>query len=472
MRARRGWLLIIALTGASAPARGEVELELAERVPETIDAWVEAQVKGDAAAYAKLYHRDFTGLEGAPPALVRVSRAGWLERSRRALGKHERVRVEKIFLQVVSEKVARVRLTEVRESGGRTVLTRKELTLALRGKALLIRGERSLGAVAPEAERLKQAAPVLGQRVVLSADPREDWGTGPVRAEKTPRQSIRVVRDVALAKLPAELRAWVGRRVQLLGIKGALCQAKISRLELIGRVEGMESETLDDQMHNASRLLVGVLTGAPRACALAFWARSVSLPAPRVTPALPPEAALKDAALAAFRALPEHRRIQASYRRWQRTPPEGQKAPKKPKAARWDEADGKPKVVVLRSSSPSLTLVSVSASAWVSDEEGGCQDSYRTALWGLWEVEAGAAGKAPRLRLRNRPNEGVSLRPAAMADLDGDGQVEILIDEFSDRNQPNPTGQYLQLDHGILYQREGTFDDLEGLAVPVLICPC
>ncbi len=452
MRVASAASLVVALTFNST-VRADEDEDLPGSARELVAAWVEAQARGEAAAHAKLYHRAFSARQGAQ----KLDRARWLAERQPLLGKP--VRVEQVHLWPGAKEV-RVYLTEVRSAGNREERTRKRLELALEGKALRIRGEQALGALAPPGERLKQAALVLGRRVVLSAETREEWASGKPRAEPSPQaSSVRVAHDVAVAKLPAELRAWVGRELQLVGAKGVLCKAKVARLELIGRVDGLESSSLEDQWANASRLLVGVLS-LPKGCGGALFARAASLPAPRVFPAEAPDAALQRAALAAFRALPAYTKLQADYRRWQK-----KHAPSS-KAARWEEADGK--LTVLRASSPAL--VSVSASAWVSGDKGGCQDAFRASLFALFEVAPG--GAAPRLSLRSRPSAGISLTPLAASDLDGDGRLELLFGSFGDQNQPNATGQYYQLDLGVLRAHEGVYDDLVGLELPVLICPC
>jgi hypothetical protein len=445
-------LVVLLIFGCTALAdEGE---GLAERARALVSAWGEAQTQGEAEAYAKLYHRTFSARQGAK----KLDRARWLAERRALLGKP--LRAEQLQLRVGAKEVW-VHLTEVRGAAGREERTRKLLVLALEGKVLRIRGEQVLATLAPAAERLRQAALVLGKRVVLSSEPRDEWASGKPRAEAAPQDhSIRVVHDVTSAKLPAELRAWVGRELQLLGGKGVLCKAKVKRLELVGRVDGLETSSLEDQWANASRLLVGVLV-LPKGCSGALLARVASLSSPRVFPAEAPDEKLGSAALAAFRVLPAYAKLQADYRRWRAKHAPGSKA------ARWDEADGKPKLTVVRGSP---ALVSVSAGAWVSSDKGGCQDSFRASLFAIWEVTPG--GAAPRLSLRSRPSAGVSLRLLAASDLDGDGRLELLFGSFGDLNQPNAAGQHYQLDRGILHVRDGVYDDLEGLELPVLICPC
>jgi len=191
---------------------------------------------------------------------------------------------------------------------------------------------------------------------------------------------------------------------------------------------------------------------------------SAQLPAelrPRSFPAEAPDAALRRAALAAFRSLPVHSQLQADYARWRRRCGDATKVP------RWDEADGVPRLAVMRAAS--TALVSVSAGVWIAPDKAGCGDSFQTSLWALFEVTG--SGTAARLRLRSRPAAGLSLTPLAASDLDGDGQLELLIGGFGDQNQPNAAGQAYQIDHGILRARDGSYEDLEGLELPVLICP-
>lgn len=455
--------LVVWTAAQAAPV--DTVAKLAGSARELLQSWAEAQRRGDHAAYSRLYHPAFSGSSGSGRTAVRLNRAQWLAERRKGLGKP--LQVSRVYLQATANDV-RVHFTEAREAGGRRELTRKVLWLVRGGAALRIRGEGTLATLAAEGERRRQLALVLGQRVVLSSEVEGAWASGPERAEKAPQeQSIRVTREVALARLPPELRAWVGRKVRLLGPAGERCQATVSRLQLVGRVDGMEGEPPADQWQSASHLLTGVLGGDRKACAGATWARAASLPAPRVHAAQPADAKLRSAALAAFRALPEHRTQQAAFRRWQQ--PDKQKK-RLPQVASWDEADGKPEVVVIRT--PARTLIAATGKAWVGDD-GGCRNTFQAALWALWEVEGeGATDAPPRLLLRSRPCPGISLVPTAATDLDGDGALELLFRSARDLSQPNAAGQSLQLDVGVVHERSGFFDDVEGLEVPVLVCPC
>ena len=87
----------------------------------------------------------------------------------------------------------------------------------------------------------------------------------------------------------------------------------------------------------------------------------------------------------------------------------------------------------------------VYVNAWAGT---GCEELGGT-LWALWEV------RDDRLILRNKPEENVEARePRAAVDVDGDGVLEILLDE------------------GIL-RRAGEYHGWpEQLDVPFHDCPC
>ena len=77
-----------------------------------------------------------------------------------------------------------------------------------------------------------------------------------------------------------------------------------------------------------------------------------------------------------------------------------------------------------------------------------------------------------RLVLRNQPDPAMFLQPNAAVDLDGDGQPELLFDAFSDGSAGNATGQPQRLENGVVRVLGGQYVDVEGVELPVYICPC
>jgi hypothetical protein len=172
---------------------------------------------------------------------------------------------------------------------------------------------------------------------------------------------------------------------------------------------------------------------------------------------------LQKQALAAFRALPEARTIQQRFARWHAG--EHGAATRVPD---WFGGSNDRPAVVRMMTMPAggPVLVSVSASFSV----GGCEAGAAGSLWGLWQVE-GTPG-APRLVLRNQPDESIHLQPSAAVDTDGDGRPEILFGRFSDDSKRNVYGQAETLDNGFVRALGDSYVGIEGVALPIFVCPC
>jgi hypothetical protein len=83
-----------------------------------------------------------------------------------------------------------------------------------------------------------------------------------------------------------------------------------------------------------------------------------------------------------------------------------------------------------------------------ADVGESCGDDFVARLWGVWEL----AGN--KLVDRNAPDANGYVEPEAAADVDGDGVLEILIDE------------------GILRRAGDRYGAPEHLDLPDHDCPC
>jgi len=159
---------------------------------------------------------------------------------------------------------------------------------------------------------------------VVIADAKDDWGTGPITIEKSPsEQDVRLVmsRAIDAKQLPAALRAWDGRRLQ---IGDDRCAATITELQLLAVSEpehesGFWNRAVRPLPPRGEALstwrashvwLVGNYPG----CANRRWARAGDLKAAAIaTPTIITDK-VRDDALASFRALPAYRTVQARFR--------------------------------------------------------------------------------------------------------------------------------------------------------------
>lgn len=188
---------------------------------------------------------------------------------------------------------------------------------------------------------------------VLAASGARD-AAGAVLAEGPPRLvetdvegAFAAERAVAVGRLPAESRALVGRRVRLVGARGATCEATVGEISLLERVypDGEDyarwsGTALDDRGRALPRLsseaiarelwrqtepeeqtdgepadhpLVAALRPVSGDCDGAVAASTTSDARPTLSTPERPSDALESQALRAFRALPQHARVEVDY---------------------------------------------------------------------------------------------------------------------------------------------------------------
>jgi hypothetical protein len=312
-----------------------------------------------------------------------------------------------------------------------------------------------------------QFLPVAGCQVVLSTRVQDDWATGASRARPGEYGGMpnAIVRDVDEKRIPGPLAAWRGARVKLFDVKGPLGEATILDLAVLDRFD----EAAGDDRGDAGWVVSdGALVGQLKAdesgaCARALWARPAAAPVPAIAPARPARGALRAAALRAFRALPQSRRLDAVSRRWME---DHGGPPRFDLEMPWYNREIT--INVLPPSAPGApTLVAAAART-----QGLCNEP-EGSLWALWEVVSPARPGDPlALVLRSRPRDGLYLVPAATVDVNGDGVPEILYQDLRDRRHSSVAGQPATEDFGILRRGPRLYEHHEGLTVTSFVCPC
>ena len=305
-------------------------------------------------------------------------------------------------------------------------------------------------------------APVVtagGQYVVISSQPADDWALGPTELVSDGSPVV-VRRAVNVQALSGEVKARLGAPVRLFGDHGVVCTAKLADPALLGRTEphfgtrqhwaGEFPDEVTGPMSTAEvaesawelaadgRLLVARAVPIEGRCEGATWARSATLDAPAVTKVETPAPKLRARALAEFRALPRHREIQQELREHE------------PLAkSYWDEFDGAaPTVSIIHPANGKRALIVISATAGI-----GCGDFFGR-LGAVFEVTDPAT--FPTFQLVTDSLLDGTFEPAsphAAADLDGDGKLELLVEE----------GWLGPMSSGATRH---------GLRVPFLDCPC
>jgi hypothetical protein len=253
----------------------------------------------------------------------------------------------------------------------------------------------------------------LFDRVVI-ADARRDWGTGAITVEHAPsEQDTRLVMTRAIdpKRVPAGLLAWRGRKL-VAGRDGSTCATDVTALRLLAVTEpaselGFWNGAIDplplpargavlSTWNDSQVWLVGELSGA---CLGRTWLRAADLRVPAAAPSTIVSGPLRDRALAAFRALPAYRVVQARFRG----------------AGEWESGeDGLDPV--LRFDLPDRTLLAHAASAHI-----GRSGERLLAVWELRD------GPQPELKLRQvATTAGLPRAPFGLSfamDLRGDGHI-------------------------------------------------
>jgi len=434
-----------------------------------LNGWVAAQNAGNFEAYQSFYAPNFTGVRRSGSRTASFDRAGWMQDRRRMFQKKMTVSAEnvRVFADMAS---ARVIFVQRWASGRYSDVGAKELVLQRGAAGFRIAREELLASAVGkpgnlDVEAFRRFAFVVDGEVVISLNPEDRWASGPPVFEKpgADRLVVRTRRSVDLARLPRAVARLAGMPIRLLDASGERCEAKLGAFLLRGRAISDVANDEGDTWGISAHLLVAKVDGDRQACAGATWARASELPVPTVTPAEAPSTQVREVALVAFSALPQSARIQKQFDEWYR----GAHADAG-KSPRWfaHESPGA-EVRVLRSGPKSPTLVSVSASI----EESACgEGGVSGELWALWELQGDVAN--PRVVLRNKPDDQMTLVPTATVDVDGDGRVELLFDDSSDFEAVNASGQPDFVDRGIVRALGGLYIDVSGPITPILVCPC
>jgi hypothetical protein len=394
-----------------------------------LERWLAAQNEHDFAAYSALYAARFAGTKRVGSYSKRFDRAGWL-RDRQAMFQDGVV----------------VAISDVRLSGSagavRAVFTQdfvapgfhdtgeKELFLLAQPSGFAISREEMLVSQLAEPAPVAAGSVLAFQRDGVVLDSGFNGAMpGKLRLlARAPSDSYDVALSVEPPVLSNETRAWLGRLVTVYAKDGAECQGVVTHFEV--RVsaephfgmrqawdgEGGVPKATPSQIaqeiwgiaRDDERFVVGVLDHECRG----VWAVARPL---SFTPAVAPPAALRARALAAFKALPAYRELQARF---------AQDAPKPGQP--WETVDGVLTVVEVRSS-PESSLLVVAARGGV-----GC-GGFGGNLSAIWKVSG--SGETPKLSLRGVFKDSADLLQVHGAvDQNADGTLELLAgpDVFAD----------------------------------------
>ena len=388
----------------------------AERIPEAearalLQKWLDAQNRGNLAAYLALYAGRFAGVKRVLYRTRHYDRKGWAEDRGRMFRQKMTVEIKDVSVAAHSRS-AILRFHQTWASGDFKDEGPKQLVVVREGAALRIAREEMLASTVLTSPELKgvagpdltqgrflMVAPVTANNalhVILEHRPQASWAKPGILSLL--RRGL-VVREVDEAQLPKALSAWKGKRLNVYVEGKRSCEVTVQGFALLAEVVphfGTEAEwrgendgrkRTDAEVATAiwdlatgrniqtqrgpGLWLVARLDKDRKTCpGGAAWARDASLPAPELWPRVP-AAPLGAKGLAALRALRAWRLIQAEYRKEQ------------PKGL-WDEHEGaKARVDVFRHPTEGRQVVVVAARAG-----DGC-GRFEGQLWAAWEVTGG-----------------------------------------------------------------------------------
>jgi ketosteroid isomerase-like protein len=419
-----------------------------------LDAWLDAQNRGDFGAYERLYAERFTGIKRSGERTRNFARSDWMSDRASMFKRPMRVTASAVSL-TVAPRLARVFFEQAWSSAKYRDAGPKELLIVPGPSAALIAREEMLAStvgsdrpVAP-GSRLRVVDAGL---VILSDDVTPDWARGTLRSPATPRPDVaEVLRDADESRLPPALAALASRSLRVFDAQGHACETRVAALAVRGAViphfsMGQASEdgsVPNPEQRNAEvwalsehggRQLVGVLEPA---CDGSFALDASDL-TPEVVPAEPAAADVQRAAVSAFRALPDYARIQRRY-----AEETGLKTP-------WHE-DASHHTLDVWSFTPRAGRRLIVVAAEAGEYCGG----FGAGLNAVFAFDAGAR---PALL---GAFEGEPFAPASAFDLDADGQLEIL---------SGPEG--FSRERALIHRQGSRLVRDVLFAVPFLDCPC
>ena len=409
--------LLLPSPSARTLADGEPARLDEARARRFVELWAETQNAHDFSAYSALYAERFTGLKRVGSYSRRFDRRGWL-RDRQPMFR-EGVSVQLAELQIsLAPGASRAVFTQDFSAPGFHDTGKKQLFLLALGQNIVISREEMLVSrvTASVAHGASTVLAFHRDGAVLDSSARVDASKSQPRLLS---HAAGDAYDVAITLAPSDVseatRSWLGRAVTVYAKDGAKCGGVVARFELrvtavphFGMVQAWNGES-DQPKASATqiaaeiwriardeeRFVVGVLDHDCHG----LWA--TERPA-TWAPAKPAGPALRAATIAAFKALPRYRELQAAFA-----------AETADSTHAWEEVDGELTVVEVRSpSQPALVIASAHGGA-------GCA-SFSGNLSAIWKVAKGGA-----LGLGQVLETGDLLRAHGAVEI-ADGGLELL----------------------------------------------
>lgn len=442
---------------ATATARPALADEDADAV---VAAWLDAQNRGDFAAYSLLYGERFFGVKRAGDRIHRFDRRGWLADRQRMFAKAMTVTAGPRRIAATPDG-ARVTFQQSFASGnfqdrGEKVLVIVPTPTGLRiaREEMATSTEQAAPDLPPPLDRSRFGFVVqLEGKPYLLLGPAED--VTPTSAPTLLQQEAPTAAWVELgAEATATRKAWLDKDLVLFGPTGEVCRGRGGPPGTLARVVPhfgtLQSWRGEDgqpparapqvaaevwELSAGSRQLAVPVVPTSGRCDDALWARRDTEPPPQVFARLEvTEGALRSQVLEGLRKLKSHARIQHDY--LAQVPA--------PRPLHWDQQG---RVQVVEFAGAGRRWVAAQAQAG-----GGCAE-FSGELTAVWQVRETATGPVLQVWSPDRADT-LGPLPTAAADVDGDGVPELI----------GP---------GVLWRPVGAqIKPAERIEVPNLDCPC
>ncbi|MBK8258803.1 MAG: nuclear transport factor 2 family protein [Polyangiaceae bacterium] len=310
-----------------------------------VDKWVEAQNKGDLAAYLSFYAKQFEGVKRSGLRTTRMDRKGWAADRGKMFERKMAVSADSVVVQP-GAKTASITFTQTWESGSYKDVGPKLLVVVFEDNGWKITREEMvkstvIGAQKPTPPEVTKFAFVIQDgepQIVLDVAPKMAWaeGTPELLADAVPYPT-RI--GAKLDSLPEVYQKMAGRKMRLYGASGPVCEADLAKPTLLGRViphfgevgrwhgtgdyQGQKplskkeiGRTAWDLAKGGTAISTGVnlvaaLTNMKGDCKAGLWATAADEPVHVVAKAVDAPENLRQKALQALRKLPEYSTIQA-----------------------------------------------------------------------------------------------------------------------------------------------------------------
>ena len=363
-----------------------------------LDRWLEAQNRGDFAAYEKLYASRFTGIKRVGKGMRKMDRKAWLL-DRKGMFRYP-TRVQAADVKVAPGlRTARLAFVQTWASPSYKDEGPKEIVAVREGGDLRISREELLSSRAParqgsptgQSARRAATANETGNaslRIVLKLEGKDYLVVGEGAPISRPRfandkANIYTVIGTTNTDEEPDIAKWVGARIRLITDRGKTCEVVGGKLSAVARAvphfgevqawrdAGMsEAEQAEAVTQHGIPLYALELTGVSSAGCVGepVLGQPASVQEPVLFERIE-DGALEHAALTAFRGLPEYSAVQEDYARTLREAPDSIELPSGQAAApaKWEDLGQFTQVAVFRSAQRGQTI------AWVRAEAGvGC----------------------------------------------------------------------------------------------------